>query len=76
MKSRTDYEKRAIVCMNKEAGQNPQIISRRNKSRDDLTEARMANMALTQLKMVHTKASSRIRRNACLGKPRSINSYI
>ena len=29
-----------------------------------------------QISKFHTKASSRIRRRACLGKPRSINSYI
>ena len=38
MKSRPDYHEtsRAIVSMNKEAGQNPQTISRRNRCRDDL----------------------------------------
>ena len=43
MKSRPDYHKtaRAIVGMNKEAGQNPQIISRRNKCRDDLDSEKL-----------------------------------
>ena len=38
MKSRPDYHEttRAIISMNKEAGQNPQIAPRRNKCRDDL----------------------------------------
>ena len=38
MKSRPHYHEttRAIVSMNKEAGQNPQIFSRGNKCRDDL----------------------------------------
>ena len=38
VKSRPDYHEttRAIVSMNKEAGQNPQIISRRNRYREDL----------------------------------------
>ena len=33
----------------------------------------MANIDLTQLERVHTKASSKITRKACLGKPRSIH---
>ena len=38
MKSRPDCHEttRAIVSMNKKAGWNPQIVSRRNKCRDDL----------------------------------------
>ena len=38
MKSRPDNDEttRATVSMNKEAGQNPQSISRMNKCRDDL----------------------------------------
>ena len=38
MKSRPDYHEttRAIVSMNKEAVQNPQIVSKRNKSSNDL----------------------------------------
>ena len=38
MKSRPDYHEttRAIVSMNREAGQNPQIGSRRSKCPDDL----------------------------------------
>ena len=38
MKSRLDYQEttRAIVSMSMEAGQNPQIVSTRNKCRDDL----------------------------------------
>ena len=38
MESRPDNDEttRATVSMNKEAGQNPQIISRMNKCRDDL----------------------------------------
>ena len=37
-KSRTDYHEtsRAIVSMNREAGQNPEIVSKGNKCRDDL----------------------------------------
>ena len=64
---------RAIICMNKEAGQNPQIKSRRSNCRDDLREARMAKNDLTQLERVHTKASSKIKRKACFGKPRSLH---
>ena len=38
MKSRPDYQEttRAIASMNREAGQKPQIVSKRNKCRDDL----------------------------------------
>ena len=64
---------RAIICMNKEAGQNPQIVSRRNKCRDDLREARMAKIYLTQWERVHTKTSSKIRRRARFGKLRSFH---
>ena len=88
MKSRPDYHKttRAIVSMNKEAGH--KVIETKQLPRGSgPSEARLAEMALTQLDMVlcgelnlrfkfHTKASSRIRRRACLGKPRSITSYI
>ena len=56
MKSLPDNHEttRATVSMNKEAGQNPQSISRRNKftRRSGPREARMANMDLTQLEMV------------------------
>ena len=91
VKSRPDNHEttRTIVSMNKEAGQNPQIFSRRNKmSRwSGLREVRMANMLLTQFDKVlrseptlrfkfHTAASSRSRNRASLGKPRSIDSNI
>ena len=43
MKSRPDCHEttRAIVSMNKEACQNPEIISRRNKCRDDLDSEKL-----------------------------------
>ena len=88
MKSRPDYHEttRAIVSMNTEK----QVKINDTKQLpwgSGPRKGRLACMALTQLEMVlrgepnirfkfHTKASSRIRRRACLGKPRSINSYI
>ena len=89
MKSRPDYHRttRAIVSMNKEAGQNTKSMRRNNYREDLVPEGRLAFLALIQLETIrrgepnlrckfHTKASPRIRRRACLGKPRSINSYI
>ena len=43
MKSRPDYDgtTRAIVCMNRKAGQNPQIVSKRSKCRGDVDPERL-----------------------------------
>ena len=76
MKSRPDYHKttRAIVSMNKEAGQNTKSM-RRNNYREDLDPEKLdwLRWLSYKLEMVlrgepnlrfkfHTKASSRIRR--------------
>ena len=90
MKSRPDYHKtsRAIVSINKDASQNTRSM-RRNNYREDLDPEKLdwlvrlshnwkRYFAVNRISdsKLHTKASSRIRRRACLGKPRSINSYI
>ena len=47
MKSRPDYQEttRAVVSMNREAGQNPQTVSKRNKCRDDLDPEKLKWLA-------------------------------
>ena len=80
MKSRPDYHEttRAIVSMNREVGQNPQIVSKRNKCRDDLDPEKLK--WLTWLSHIrgqptlrtfgfHTVAPSRIDGKASHGKP-------
>ena len=91
VKSCPDYQKntRAIVSMNKEAGQNPQIISRRIRYRDDLDPEKLEwliwlshnwkwHFAVNR----HSDLNSTQRhhreseKRASLGKPRRIDSYI
>ena len=50
--------------MNEKQVKSPQIVSRRNHCRDNVGEARMAGIDLTQSERVHTKASSKIRRKS------------
>ena len=87
MGSRPDYHQttRAIVSMNKEAGQIQESKKTSQLPRGfGPRKARLVHMALSQLEMVlrgksnlrfkcHTRASAISRRSACLGKPRSIH---
>ena len=87
-KKRPDYHQttRAIVSMNKEAGQIQESKKKTQLPRGSgPREARLAYKALSQLEMVlrgkanlrfkfYSQTSPKISRSACLGKPRSIHS--
>ena len=83
MKSRQDYHETPRVSI-KDADQKTKNETKQLPRGSGPREARLPYMAFTQLLRgepnirfkFHTKASSRIRRRACLWKPRSINSYI
>ena len=85
MQSRPDFHEttRAIVSMNREAGQNPQMALKRNKSRDDLDPEKLKWLSWLSLNWewyfavnrhsenfgFHTVAPSRIDGKASHGKP-------